>query len=228
MPRLSRLVIPDVPLHITQRGNNRLKCFFENTDFVVYLKLLRTAAIQADCRVHAYVLMSNHVHLLVSPSHEYGPAMLMKALGERYVQYVNRRYSRTGTLWEGRYHSCLVQCERYLMACQRYVELNPVRASAVNEPADYPWSSYRHNAQGHPDKLVTPHELYGRLGKDPASRQSAYRALFDEVLGSDALRQVRQATHGNKAFGSPEFAAQFAQMVGRRLALRNAGRPRKR
>lgn len=227
MPRLSRLVIPEVPLHITQRGNNRLRCFFEDTDFVVYLKLLRTAAIRADCRVHAYVLMSNHVHLLVSPSHEDGPAVLMKALGERYVQYVNRRYARTGTLWEGRYHSCLVQCERYLMACQRYVELNPVRASLVSNPADYPWSSYHHNAQGHQDKLVTPHELYGRLGEDSASRQSAYRALFDEVLGSEALRQVRQATHGNRAFGSAEFAAQFAQMVGRRLAPRAAGRPRK-
>ena len=154
--------------------------------------------------------------------------MLMKALGERYVQYVNRRYSRTGTLWEGRYHSCLVQCERYLMACQRYVEMNPVRASLVSKPADYPWSSYRHNAQGQHDKLVTPHELYGRLGKDPASRQSAYLALFDEVLGSEALRQVRQATHGNRAFGSPEFAAQFAQLAGRRLAPREAGRPRKR
>ena len=228
MPRQSRLVVPEIPLHITQRGNNRLRCFFEETDFLVYLKLLRSASIQAECRVHAYVLMSNHVHLLVSPTHPYGPAMLMKALGERYVQYVNRRYSRTGTLWEGRYHSCLVQCERYLMACQRYVELNPVRASLVNEPADYPWSSFHHNAHGRQDKLVTPHELYSRLGNDPASRQGAYRALFDEVLGGEALRQVRKATHGNTAFGSLEFAAQFAQMARRRLAPREAGRSRKR
>lgn len=228
MPRQSRVVVPEVPLHITQRGNNRLPCFFEEVDFSVYLKLLRAASIRAECRVHAYVLMSNHVHLLVSPSDEHGPAMMMKALGERYVQYVNRRYSRTGTLWEGRYHSCLVQCERYLMACQRYVELNPVRASLVSKPADYPWSSYHHNAQGRQSKLVTPHELYSRLGSDPASRQSAYRALFDEILGSEAVRQVRNATHGNTAFGSPAFAAQFAQMRGRSLLLREAGRPRKR
>jgi putative transposase len=227
MPRQSRPVIPEVPLHITQRGNNRLRCFFEEADYQVYLKLLYSASLRAECRVHAYVLMSNHVHLVVSPSHKQGPAMLMKSLGERYVQYVNRRYARTGTLWECRYHSCLVQCETYLMVCQRYVELNPVRACLVSEPASYPWSSYRHNAEGRKNKLVTPHELYSRLGNDPASRQSAYRALFEEVLGSEALRQVRKATYGNTALGTPQFTEHSSQLIGRPMAQREGGRPRK-
>ena len=227
MPRQSRPVIPEVPLHITQRGNNKLPCFFEEADFLVYLKLLHAASLRAECRIHAYVLMSNHVHLVVSPTNAQGPAMLMKSVGERYVQYVNRRHSRTGTLWEGRYRSCLVQSERYLMICQRYVELNPVRACLVNEPSAYRWSSYRHNAHGRESKIVAPHELYSRMGLDPASRQSAYRALFDEVLGSDALIQVRKATHGNTALGSPEFIGKFAQFQGRNLMPREIGRPRR-
>lgn len=227
MPRQSRPVIPEVPLHITQRGNNRLRCFFEETDFLVYLNLLHAASIQAACSVHAYVLMTNHVHLLVSPTDEQGPATLMKSLGERYVQYVNRRYARTGTLWEGRYHSCLVQCERYLMVCQRYIELNPVRACLVCEPASYPWSSYHHNAHGQESKLVTPHELYSRMGNDPASRQNAYRALFEELLGSDVMDLVRRATYGNHALGTPEFTEQLTQRLGRDVTPRENGRPRK-
>ncbi|MDL2355310.1 MAG: transposase [Pseudomonadota bacterium] len=227
MPRQSRPVIPEVPLHITQRGNNRLQCFFEEADFLVYLNLLRAASIEAGCQVHAYVLMSNHVHLLVSPSDEHGPAMLMKSLGERYVQYVNRRYARTGTLWEGRYHSCLVQCERYLMVCHRYIELNPVRARLVSEPAGYPWSSYQHNAHGRENRTVTAHALYSRMGSDPASRQIAYRALFDEVLAGDILERVRRATHGNHALGTPEFTDQLGQQLGRDVMPKVIGRPRK-
>lgn len=227
MPRQSRSVIAEVPLHITQRGNNRLRCFFEEADFLVYLNLLRAAAIEADCAVHAYVLMNNHVHLLVSPNDEHGPAMLMKFVGERYVQYVNRRYARTGTLWEGRYHSCLVQSERYLMVCQRYIELNPVRACLVSEPTHYPWSSYHHNAHGRESALVTPHELYRRLGHDPAAQQSAYRALCEELLGDDELNRVRRATHGNHALGMPEFTEHLSLLLGRDVAPKANGRPRK-
>lgn len=227
MPRQSRSVIADVPLHITQRGNNRLRCFFEATDFLVYLNLLHAAAIEADCKVHAYVLMTNHVHLLVSPSDELGPAALMKFLGERYVQYVNRRYTRTGTLWEGRYHSCLVQSERYLMVCQRYIELNPVRARLVGEPANYPWSSYQHNAHGAESKLVTQHELYRRMGNNPASRQSAYRALCEEALNCDELDRVRRATHGNHALGMLEFTDRLSVLLGRDVTPQVTGRPRK-
>lgn len=213
MPRHPRPVIPKVPLHIIQRGNNRQICFFGHSDFIVYLDMLGIAARQAACQVHAYVLMTNHIHLLLTPNDEQGPAALMKSLGERYVRYVNRRYARTGTLWEGRYRSCLVQSERYLMVCQRYIELNPVRASLVIDPFHYPWSSYRCNAHGESNGLVTPHELYSRLGNDAASRTHAYRALFHEVLGAGILKELRQAAHGSLALGDQEFTDHVAKLL---------------
>jgi putative transposase len=180
---------------------------------MVYLDLLGRAARQAACQIHAYVLMTNHIHLLLTPTDELGPAALMKSLGERYVKYVNRRYARTGTLWEGRYRSCLVQSERYLMVCQRYIELNPVRANLVSDPVHYPWSSYRCNAHGEEGGLVTPHELYGRLGHDEASRAGAYRELCRQILTEDTLTQVRRATHRSLAFGNRAFADQMVQLL---------------
>lgn len=220
MARQARPVVPEVPLHITQRGNNRLECFFGDTDFLVYLDLLRTAAEQARCRVHAYVLMTNHVHLLVSPSDERGPASLMKSLGERYVQYVNRRYERTGTLWEGRYRSCLVQSERYLMVCHRYIEMNPVRAQLVSHPDAYRWSSFRRNAHGEQSALISPHSLYSCLGNDSTSREHAYRAMFSEALSDSELIEVRHATHRHMALGSEEFKDKMTRIVGRPLTQR--------
>lgn len=228
MPRQPRPIIPEVPIHITQRGNNRLKCFFSDTDFLVYLELLLNAALQAGCEVHAYVLMTNHIHLLVSSKDRCGPAALMKSLGERYVQYVNRHHARSGTLWEGRYHSCLVQCERYLMVCQRYIEMNPVRAHMVAHPASYQWSSYRRNALGERDALVTPHELYSRLGEDPNSRECAYRALFDDALTLSTIDEVRRATNGNLALGTKNFTDEMASILGRPLTRQLGGRPKKR
>lgn len=227
MSRQPRPIIPEVPIHITQRGNNRLRCFFADADFLVYLDLLRIAARRADCDVHAYVLMTNHVHLLVTSKQQRGPAAMMKALGERYVQYVNRRYGRTGTLWEGRYHSCLVQRERYLMVCQRYIELNPVRAQVVAHPADYPWSSYRRNAHGEGSALITPHYLYSNLGADPCSRESAYRALFNDCITIRTINKVRRATNANLALGNKKFTAEMATLLGRPLSVRQGGRPKK-
>lgn len=226
MPRQPRPVVPEVPLHITQRGNNRLKCFFSDSDFLVYLDLLRIAAHQTDCRVHAYVLMTNHVHLLISPMDERGPGALMKSVNERYVQYINRRHARTGTLWEGRYRSCLVQCERYLMVCQRYIELNPVRAQMVNHPFDYRWSSYRHNAHGEKSGLITRHDLFLQMGNDRVSREDAYRSLFDEALNATVLDEVRFATHGNGFLGTQEFTGEMAKLFGRAFSPRDEGRSR--
>jgi putative transposase len=137
MPRRPRLALPNIPLHIIQRGNNRQACFFANEDYRIYLESLRESAAKTDCRIHAYVLMTNHVHLLLSAECADAPGALMKALGQRYVQYVNRTYRRSGTLWEGRFRSCLTQQETYLLACQRYIELNPVRAGMVTHPAEY-------------------------------------------------------------------------------------------
>ncbi len=202
MPRPRRLVLPSVPLHIIQRGNNRNPCFACRSDYLVYLEMLRECAFDCGCAVHAYVLMTNHVHMLLSPSDNDSVSTMMQRLGRRYVLYFNRRYLRTGTLWEGRFRSSLVQDERYLMICHRYIELNPVRACMVACPSDYPWSSYRANAFGQQDSLLTPHSLYSRLGSDSVTRQTAYQHLFNESLSDETVGQVRQAGKGNRPLGA--------------------------
>ena len=227
MPRRPRVVLPHVPLHLIQRGNNRQVCFVADEDYRFYLDWLKEFAGKTGCRVHAYVLMTNHVHLLVSAERGESPGALMKALGQRYVQYFNRTYRRSGTLWEGRYRSCLTQAEDYLLACQRYIELNPVRAGMVAHPADYPWSSYRANAQGDEDALVTPHEIYLGLGVTQASRLAAYRELFRSELEPGLVEQIRQASNGNFALGSARFAEEIAAALGRRVTPGKSGRPRK-
>lgn len=227
MPRQPRPIVPGIPLHIIQRGNNRLNCFFTDSDYLVFADLLQQAAAGAGCRLHAYVMMTNHVHMLVTPSHRAGPAGMMKALGERYVRYVNRRHQRTGTLWEGRYRSCLVDSERYLLVCQRYIELNPVRAHIVAQPADYPWSSYRANAHGAPDSLLTRHDIYLQLGADAAAREIAYRALFQEVLPVKLINHVRRAINGHSALGNKHFADEMARMLGRHVVPQEDGPRRK-
>ena len=151
----------------------------------------------------------------------------MKALGQRYVQYVNRCYRRSGTLWEGRFRSCLTQEEDYLLACQRYIELNPVRAEMVKHPAEYRWSSYRANAQGENDPLIVPHSLYTALGSDPGSRQAAYRELFRYELDPGLVDTIRKATNGNFALGDTRFGNQITEMIGRRAQPGRSGRPRK-
>ena len=227
MPRRPRVVLPDIPLHLIQRGNNRQVCFVADEDYRFYLDSLKAFAVKTGCWIHAYVLMTNHVHLLVSADRSESPGALMKALGQRYVQYFNRTYRRSGTLWEGRYRSCLTQAEDYLLACQRYIELNPVRAGMVAHPADYPWSSYRANAQGEEDALVTPHEIYLGLGATEARRLAAYRELFRSELEPGLVEQIRQASNGNFALGSARFADEIAVVLGRRVTPGKSGRPRK-
>jgi putative transposase len=225
MPRRARLTLPNVPLHIIQRGNNRQACFFADEDARFYLDWLREHAGKTGCRIHAYVLMTNHVHLLLSASTPDGAGALMKALGQRYVQYINRTYRRSGTLWEGRFRSCLTQEESYLLACQRYIELNPVRAGMVDHPAEFRWSSYQANAQGEPDAVIEPHPLYLALGTTAATRQAAYRELFRYELDPGAVDAIRQATNGNYALGDERFGAEIAAMLGRRAVRGKAGRP---
>lgn len=227
MPRRPRLTLPNVPLHLIQRGNNRQACFIADEDYRFYLDWLAECSSGTGCRIHAYVLMTNHVHLLVSAERGAAPGEMMKALGQRYVQYVNRVHGRSGTLWEGRYRSCPTQTETYLLACQRYIELNPVRAAMVAHPADYRWSSYRANAQGESDALVQPHEAYRGLGMDAASRQAAYRELFRHDLEAGLVDQIRRATNGNFALGNDCFAEQIATALGRRVTPGLPGRPRK-
>ncbi|OGV74675.1 MAG: transposase [Methylophilales bacterium RIFCSPHIGHO2_02_FULL_57_10] len=228
MPRRARLALPNIPLHLIQRGNNRQACFFADEDYRFYLDWLAEHAGKTGCRVHAYVLMTNHTHLLISAERVEAPGALMKALGQRYVQYINRTYRRSGTLWEGRFRSCLIQEEAYLLACQRYIELNPMRADMVAHPAEYRWSSYRANAQGEADALLTPHSLYAALGEDESSRQVAYRELFRQQLDPGLVDDIRRATNGNYALGNARFAEQIAEALGRRVIPGTAGRPRKR
>jgi len=227
MPRRPRLSLPNVPMHLIQRGNNRQACFFAEEDYRFYLGWLREYASKTGCRVHAYVLMTNHVHLLVSTDSGDGVGAMMKLLGQRYVQYVNRCYRRSGTLWEGRYRSCLTQEDDYLLACQRYIELNPVRAEMVEHPAEYRWSSYRANAQGESNPLVVPHDLYLSLAGDPVSRQAAYRELFRHSLEPGLVDAIRKATNGNYVLGDTRFSDHIATMLGRRAKPGQSGRPKK-
>jgi putative transposase len=225
MPRNSRIVFPGVPLHIIQRGNNRQVCFSGDTDRQVYLALLGAHAQDSGCDLHAYVLMSNHVHLLLTPHRAESAARLMKALGERYVQYYNRRHGRTGSLWEGRFRSCLVQDERYLLVCQRYIELNPVRADMAKLPGEYLWSSYAANALGVRNSLLRPHATYGALGHSDVERQQNYRALFMDVLGPTVLKHLRSAVNGNFSFGDKQFEQRMRCAAGRSVTPGSAGRP---
>ena len=227
MPRRARLALPNVPLHVIQRGNNRQACFFAEEDYLSYLGWLGEYAGTIGCRIHAYVLMTNHVHLLLSAERPGAAGALMKALGQRYVQYVNRTYRRSGTLWEGRFRSCLTQEESYLLACQRYIELNPVRAGMVTHPADYRWSSYRANGQGEPDVVVRPHLVYTALGSDAAGQQAAYRELFRFDLEPGLIDEIRRATNGNYALGNKRFSDEVTAVLGRRVTPGRPGRPRK-
>ena len=227
MPRRPRITLPDVPLHIIQRGNNRQPCFFADEDRAFYLDCLKDFAEESGCAVHAYVLMTNHVHLLLTPRLGESAGRLMKRLGQRYVQFVNRSHRRSGTLWEGRFRSCLIQQEAYLLACYRYIELNPVRAGMVARPADYPWSSYHANARGQTDALIVPHPLYLALDRADAKRRSAYRALFRKRLAPDFVDKLRRATNGNFAFGDEAFEAQVAAALGRRVTPGKPGRPKR-
>ena len=160
MPRRKRLQVAGLPLHIIQRGNNRQACFFADDDYLFFLDCLARIAKRFRCALHAYVLMTNHFHLLLSSELEAGPSLLMKFLGQRYVQYVNRTYKRTGSQWEGRFRSSLVQTERYVLGCYRYIELNPARANMVKHPSEYPWSSHAANADGRPTPWLKPHSEY--------------------------------------------------------------------
>jgi putative transposase len=225
MPRRARLSVPGIPWHIIQRGNNRSACFFADEDYLLYLHHLGELSAKFDCAIHAYVLMTNHVHLLLTPKEEDSAALLMKHLGQRYVQYINRNYRRSGTLWEGRYKSCLTQTEDYVLSCYRYIELNPVRAAMVKHPREYRWSSYRTNAEGKVNPLITPHDMYKRLGKEEAERRQAYRKLFDAHVEQRMIEEIRSATNGNYVLGSNRFQQEMELMLGRRVAKGQAGRP---
>ena len=227
MPRHARIIAPGFPMHIILRGIDRTAIFFAEDDYRVFATTLAALAESESVRVHAYVLMNNHVHLPMTPATDRGPDRLMKGLGQRYVQYINRTCRRTGTLFEGRFRSALVEADGYLLACQRYIELNPVRARMVPTPEDYPWSSYRCNALGIADPVIAPHPLYLDLADTDEARRSRYRGLFADAIPQDMLTALRDATNGGFVLGSRRFKQQIATMVGRRTWPGTSGRPRK-
>ncbi|MEQ1528854.1 MAG: transposase, partial [Methylococcales bacterium] len=227
MARLPRIIVPGQPQHVIVRGNNRTDIFRADADYRYYLEILQAACKKHACQIHAYVLMSNHVHLLITPSAESSLSKTMQMLGRYYVQHFNYCYQRTGTLWEGRYKATMIDSENYLLTCMRYIEMNPVRAGLVSEPAQYAWSSYHCNALGQTDPLVTPYIDYLRLGLSDAERQQAYRALFKEVLADSCLAEIREATNKAWVLGSADFKETMQTKLARRIAPASRGGDRK-
>ena len=214
-----------MPQHIVQRGNNRAACFFEESDNIQFLDDLKESSRKYHCQLHGYVLMSNHFHLLASPNDRYGISQMMQALGRRYVYFINHKYERTGTLWEGRYRSCLVDSEAYLLTCMRYIELNPVRAGLVKHPEEYSWSSYRANACGEADELISPHSVYLAIDHSDGGRQEAYTDLFRDQIGKSMIQEIRQSLHHELVLGGSRFKDWIEQETHRQTRPRSPGRP---
>ena len=227
MPRRPRIHLAGLPLHLVQRGHNREACFFAEDDYHAYRHWLGEALTASGCHLHAYVLMTNHVHLLLTPPAPEAVAQLVIALGRRYVQYINKTYRRTGTLWDSRYKSSLVQADAYLLLCQRYIELNPVRAAMVDDPAHYRWSSYRANGLGQDDPLLTPHTVYAGLDQDEAARRAVYRAFFRSELDAEAIGDIRLALTQGQPLGNSRFIDDIERATGQRREVKARGRPRK-
>ncbi len=226
MPRRPRMYIPGIPAHIVQRGNNREPCFFSEFDYQLYLETLQHGLNRYKVKCHAYVLMTNHVHLLLTPDTKTGISQLMSYLGKCYVAYINKTYRRTGTLWEGRHSSSLVDAEDYLLHCYHYIEMNPVRAGMVSRPDDYYWSSYHHHAWGKPSKIVNEHILYQQLGITSEQRQYKYRALFAMELKHEDLHAIRHATQYNYTLGNDRFREKIESVLGRQIGQDRRGRPK--
>jgi len=227
MPRLGRIFLPDQPLHIIQRGNDRQRIFFAEDDYALYRDWLGEAAREYGLAIHAYVFMTNHVHLLATPARAESASRTLQSLGRRYVRHVNAAERRTGTLWEGRYRAAAIEGEAHFISCMRYIELNPVRAGMVAHPRAYRWSSFAANAQGTADPLLREHALYRALGATPAERRREYRALFRAALDPEFVGALRRATNGGWPLGSERFKRRLAQALGRRVTPREAGRPPK-
>jgi putative transposase len=226
MARLPRLDLPHIPQHVVQRGNNRLPCFLDDLDRRCYLTVLREALLDAECALHAYVLMDNHTQLLVIPPHTGAISRMMQKLGREYSGLFNARHRRTGTLWEGRYKSCLVDSEVCVLHCYRYIDLNPVRARMIEDPAMFPWSSCLAHC-GIEDALLTAHAAYVALGTNLAERGVAYQVLLDESLSEDTIQEVRAFLNQQRAMGRDDFRAMVEAKTRRFAGIRPAQRPRK-
>lgn len=228
MPRSARIKHSGAPQHVIQRGNNRTACFFADEDYRTYLGSLLDGATRYGCDIHAYVLMTNHVHLLVTPETDESLSLMMRYLGSRYVQYVNHTYRRSGTLWEGRYKSSLIDSEGYLLTCCRYIELNPVRAGMVEGASGYKWSSYGAHALGQANQLIRHHPCYLALGATDEARRAAYQNLFHNQVDDASLKAIREAVNSGTVLGSERFKDEIEAVLARSVRLGMPGRPKKR
>ncbi len=226
MARLPRVSPIGVAQHIIQRGNNHQVCFTQQQDYAAYISWLKNYSDKFSVNIHAWVLMTNHVHLLCTPQSNNGVSAMMQSLGRQYVRYFNDTYKRTGTLWEGRFKSCLVQDEQYLLQLYRYIELNPVRANMVDDPANYPWSSYQINGLGKESTLCTPHALYLSLGKDSSAQQTNYRQLFSSRIDGKLIDNIRHNTNRGMAIGNERFKQELEALTGKRMQPSKRGRPK--
>jgi putative transposase len=227
MARLARIDIPGMPQHLIVRGNNRGLLFRDDADRCIFMGFLDRALAESACDLHAYVLMSNHVHLLATSQLEGELSQLMQKIGRKYARLVNLRWGRTGTLFEGRFRSSLVDSEAYLLTCMRYIELNPVRAGMAANAWDFPWSSYEKNARGAPDGVLAPHDLYRRLGGTPEHRGAAYRRLVAGGVSEEDLTQIRLCAGKCRVLGRESFCQELEDRLGRPVAPRAQGRPKK-
>ncbi len=228
MPRKPRFYLPGVAVHAVQRGHSREPVFYEDQDYLMYLRWLKEAADRYRCAVHAYVLMTNHVHILATPKDNQGISRMMQYVGRRYVPYINYHYGTSGTLWEGRYKASLVHEADYLLACMRYIELNPVRAGMVHHPREYRWSSYRVNAEGKDDDLLTPHAKYQALGRTVTQRKEAYRELFKAHVDEAEVNKIRAAWQTGTPLGNPYFKEKVEKKLKTKVGQDRRGRPSKR
>ena len=226
MPRKLRFFLPHVPNHVVQRGRSRDPIFFESSDYYFYLDKLREALLKYEVSLHSYVLMTNHVHLLMSAQDEKGISLVMQYVGRYYVPYINHKYGFSGSLWEGRFKSNLIESERYLFACMRYIELNPVRANLVVNLEDYPYSSYHANALGEPSMLVQPHDVFKKLSDDELKRHDFYRQLFNEAIAQEDLEQIRAGYSSGTPIGSEGFKQKVEAVCKRKVGELSRGRPK--
>lgn len=227
MPRKPRFYIPDIPCHVIQRGNNREPIFFQESDYRAYLCWLKEGLEKFGCTLHAYVLMTNHVHLLMTPKLNNSISLVMQHVGRHYVPYINHQYGRSGTLWEGRYKASIVDSEAYLLTCMRYIELNPVRAHMVDAPSGYTWSSYRSNAHLESNVLLTCHQEYMALGSGDVERAKVYRELFRSYIDAEELHSIRSCCQTGTPLGNNQFRDKIEKTLRARIGQARRGRPAK-
>lgn len=227
MARLPRIVVPNQPLHIIHRGNNRQDIFKSEADLVRIKEDIEHSLLKSGCSLHAYVIMTNHLHLLVTPKNKGQLTVFMQSMANRYARYFNSKNNRTGTIWEGRFKSCLVDSEHYLFALYKYIEMNPIKAEMVKKLADYKWSSYRHNALGQPDSLISEHALYKALGDDAEQRNKSYQKMFVELDVTKQEDRITQATLRGEVYGGNGFHQKISQLIARSTKLASHGGDRK-